>query len=110
MQFVNPVLLSFSLLTFAAVSAYADDANNKSSSGSSASPSMSQSNTPSSSGSSSTGGTSSSAGASSSRSDEFDKIDTNHDGQISRAEWDAHQKKEHGASGATSSGSMGGGT
>src|SRR5690348_14734768 len=99
MRPIKPLALAFSLLAFAAAQVFA-----QSSSSSGASPSMSKPSS-SSSGSSATGATPSAAGGASSAKagkDEFDEMDTNHDGQVSRAEWDAHQKKEHGASGSSS--------
>jgi len=100
MQFAKPVVLGFSLLALAAASAYANDSY-KQKSGSTQQPSMSQSNTPSSASSSdrsaAAGGSTSSA---KSGGDQFDKLDKNHDGNISREEWNAGQRS--GASGSSS--------
>src|ERR1051325_37322 len=80
----KPLLLAFSLVAFAPASAYANDtAKSKSSA---------------------TGGSSSAAA---SQSLDFSKADTNHDGKLSRAEWDAAMKQSNksAASGGTSGGS-----
>lgn len=87
MKVVKPLLLSFSLLAFAVGSAYAADATkNKDAQ---AKPSTSQS------GKASAGGTASTAGAA--RFD-FDKADKNHDGKLSRPEFDAMLKGDTSAS------------
>lgn len=91
MKVVKPLLLSFSLFAFAAASAYADDAA-KQKSETQAKPPMSQSEAKpsgSASGGASAGAGGSTAGAA--RMD-FDKADTNKDGQLSRAEFDAMMK------------------
>jgi len=86
MQVIKPLAVAFSLLAFASVSAFADDAK-KNQSASQAKPSMSQSDTK------------SSAGAT--RLD-FDKADKNKDGQLSRAEFDAMLKGDTTASAGAS--------
>jgi hypothetical protein len=88
MKIVKPLLLSLSLLAFAAASAYAADATK--SKDAQAKPSVSQSNKAA--GSASGGST---AGAT--RLD-FDKADKNHDGQLSRAEFEAMLKGDSAAS------------
>jgi hypothetical protein len=89
MKFITPLVISFSLLAFAAHAA--DDAKNKQTQ---SKPSMSQGAK--SSGSASAGASGSkSAGASSA----FERADTNKDGRLSRAEFDAAMKK--GGSGAS---------
>jgi hypothetical protein len=76
----KPLLLAFSLVAFATASAYANDtAKSKSSA---------------------TGGSSSAAA---SQSLDFGSADTNHDGKLSRAEWDAAMKQSNKS--AASSGS-----
>src|SRR2546421_2503 len=113
MRVVKPLLLSFSLLAFAG--AYADDAKDKSADQSK--PSTSQSQTGGAGGAaSSSGGTATSPGAaaggtsssSSAKSGdaEFDKLDKNHDGMISREEGKAGHAS--GAAGASSDKSSGG--
>ena len=95
MKFITPLVVSFSLLAFA--SHAADDAKNKQVQ---SKPSMSQ-------GAKSSG--SASAGASGSKSagatSAFERADTDKDGKLSRAEFDAAMKKGGGAStGKSSSG------
>jgi hypothetical protein len=106
MQFAKPVVLGFSLLALAAASAYANDSS-KQKQGSSQQPSMSQSNTsPSSDRSAAAGGSSSSSKSSSGASgDQFNKLDKNGDGNLSREEWQAGQRS--GASGSSTPSSTG---
>jgi hypothetical protein len=97
MQAIKPLTVAFSLLAFASVSAFADDAK-KDQTGSQAKPSMSQSDSKAS-GSASAGGSSSARGAT--RLD-FDKADKDHDGKLSRAEFDAMLKGDASASAGAS--------
>lgn len=85
MKYVTPLLISFSLLAFAAQAA--DDAK-KNQAG--AKPSMSQTGDAKASGSASAGA--SGAKAKSSAKMDFDKLDTNKDGQLSRTEFEAMHK------------------
>jgi hypothetical protein len=95
MKAFKPLLLSLSLLALACGSAYAaDDAKSKSTQ---AKPATPQSSSPSTSGSASSGA---SAGAKL----DFDKADKNHDGQLSRTEFNDMMKPSASA-GSTSSGS-----
>ena len=93
---LKSVALAFSLAAFAMASAYANDTS-KQSSTSSKSPSMSQSSssTPSSSGASSSSSSQKSAASggssSSSSSKSFDQLDKDHDGKLSREEYNAAQ-------------------
>jgi hypothetical protein len=95
MKFITPLMVSFSLFAFGAHAA--DDAK-KGQSPSAAKPSMSQSSgaKAGASGSASAGG--GSAKAKSGMSAQFDKLDTNKDGQLSRAEFDAMNRASAGAS------------
>ncbi len=111
MKFITPLVVSFSLLAFAAHAA--DDAKkNQSQSQPSISQGAKSSGTAStgSSGSAAAGSSgSASAGASGSKSSggsaDFDRADTNKDGQLSRTEFEAMHKGARGASsGKTSSG------
>lgn len=97
MQAIKPLAAVFSLLAFVSVSASADDAK-KDQTGSQAKPSMSQSNSKAS-GSASAGGSSSARGAT--RLD-FDKADKDHDGKLSRAEFDAMLRGDDSASSGSS--------
>ena len=77
MRFLTPLIVSFSLFAFAASAA--DDAKTGTSS-SAAKPSTSQSSKA-----------------------RFDKLDTNHDGKLSRAEFEAMNKASTGASSSKAS-------
>ena len=97
MQALKPLAVVFSLLAFASVSAFADDAK-KDQASSPAKPSMSQST---SSGGASAGGSSSTKSSGATRLD-FDKADKDHDGKLSRAEFDAMLKGDASASAGAS--------
>ena len=81
MQFVKPVIVAFSLAAFACGSAFATGTSG-STSKSSSSPSAA-------------------SGSSSTKNDEFSRMDTNHDGKVSRQEWNAAHKSS--AAGGSSS-------
>ena len=93
MKAIKPLLLSLSMLALASGAAYAaDDAKSKSVQAKPATPSAASPSTGSSSsgssGSASSGASgSASSGASASAKLDFDKADKNHDGQLSRAEF-----------------------
>lgn len=78
MRFLTPLIVSFSLFAFAA---YAADDAKKGTSSSAAKPTTS----------------------SQSSKARFDKLDTNHDGKLSRAEFEAMNKASAGASSSKSS-------
>jgi hypothetical protein len=96
MKAIKPLLLSLSMLALASGAAYAaDDAKNKSAQAKPATPSASSPSTgSSSSGSSGSASSGASGGASSGASAkyDFDKADKNHDGQLSRAEFNDMMK------------------
>jgi hypothetical protein len=97
MKAIKPLLLSLSMLALACGSAYAaDDAKNKSAEAKPATPSASSP--------SSGASGSASSGASAGTKYDFDKADKNHDGRLSRAEWD-DMMKGSASSGSSSSGS-----
>ncbi len=99
MQAIKPLAVAFSLLAFASVSAFADDAK-KDQTSSATKPSSSQSSTKSS-GSASSGGSTSAKSSGATRLD-FDKADKDHDGKLSRAEFDAMLKGDASASAGAS--------
>lgn len=99
MKYVTPLLISFSLLAFAAQAA--DDAKKNQSKQPTASSQGAAK--PSTSGSASAGA--SGAKAKSSARMDFDKLDTNKDGQLSRTEFEAMHKSSAGASSGKSSSS-----
>jgi hypothetical protein len=102
MKAIKPLLLSLSMLALASGAAYAaDDAKSKSTEAKPATPSASKP--------SSGASGSASSGASASAKYDFDKADKNHDGRISRAEWD-EMMKVSASSGSTSSGSTSSGS
>jgi hypothetical protein len=102
MSAIKPLLLSMSLLAFAAGSAYAQDT--KKPSDTQAKPSTSQS------GSSSAGTSGSASGGASAKRDDksaqydFDKADKNKDGQLSRSEFNEMMKGSASAGGSTPGG------
>jgi hypothetical protein len=100
MQVIKPLAVVFSLLAFASVSAFAEDAK-KNQTSSQAKPSMSQSDSKSS-GSASAGGASSTRSSAGATRLDFDKADKNKDGQLSRAEFDAMLKGDASASAGAS--------
>ena len=88
MKAIKPLLLSLSMLALASGAAYAaDDAKSKSTEAKPATPSAASPSTGSSSSHSSGKSGSASSGASASAKLDFDKADKNHDGQLSRAEF-----------------------
>lgn len=100
MQVIKPLAVVFSLLAFASVSAFAQDAK-KNQTSSPAKPSMSQSDTKAS-GSASAGSSSARAASTGATRLDFDKADKNKDGQLSRAEFDAMLKGDASASAGAS--------
>jgi hypothetical protein len=104
MRAIKPLLLSLSMLALASGAAYAaDDAKNKSAQ---AKPATPQASSPSSgaSGGGASSGASGGASSGASAKYDFDKADKNHDGRLSRAEWD-EMMKGSASSGSSSSGS-----
>ena len=96
MRAIKPLLLSFSMLAFACGASYAtDDAKNKSAQAKPA--------TPQSSGASTGTSGSASSGASAGAKYDFDKADKNHDGQLSRAEFNDMIKSSASASAGSTS-------
>src|SRR6185503_8138669 len=93
MKAIKPLLLSLSMLALACGSAYAaDDAKSKSTQAKPATPSAASPSTGSSSSGSSGMSGSASSGASASGKLDFDKADKNHDGQLSRTEFNDMMK------------------